>query len=129
MSALSEDLAKTWLRECGLPVPAGSVAGTREAAAQGEAPGHASVTGPVVIKALVPTGRRGKAGAILIAQTEAERRAAAASLIGSALNGYQVAAVYVEKKIAIHKELYLSFVLSSDQPEVLISTRGGVDIE
>ena len=114
MIALTEDLAKRWLRERGLP---------------GAAPGHASVAGPVVVKALVPTGRRGKAGAILMAETEAERSAAAASLIGSTLNGHQVAAVYVEQKIAIHKELYLGFVLSSDQPEVLISTRGGVDIE
>ena len=87
------------------------------------------MTSGAVVKALVPTGRRGKAGAVIAVADADGAAAAAAKLLGSTVNEHRVSAVYVEERIAIKEEYYLSFVLSGDEPEVLITRRGGVDIE
>ena len=125
MIRLSEAEAKTWLRESGLPVPWGMAASDAAAAAASVAE-HA---GPAVVKAMVATGRRGKAGAVLMADDGAARGAAAASLLGREVNGFRTAAVYVEQRIAITAEYYFAVVLDGASPEVLISCAGGVEIE
>ncbi|MPZ44322.1 MAG: hypothetical protein GEV05_13125 [Betaproteobacteria bacterium] len=61
---------------------------------------------------------------------DAERAAAAAAkLLGTTVNGHLVRSVYVEERVAIADEYYLSFVLSGARSEVLVSRSGGVDIE
>lgn len=125
MLRLTEDLAKQWLQDNGLPVPQGFAAASREearSAAERMARG-------VVVKALVPTGRRGKSGAVLMGAHADEASTAAAKLLGSVVNGHVVRRVYVEERVAIKDEYYLSFVLHDDMPEVLLSCSGGVDIE
>ncbi|MFA5490097.1 MAG: ATP-grasp domain-containing protein, partial [Candidimonas sp.] len=63
MKALSEAQTKTWLRGHGLPVPWGMAANSaREALASQE-----TRAGRAVVKAMIPTGRRGKAGAVIMA--------------------------------------------------------------
>jgi len=124
MIPLTEDLTKAWLRRMGLPVPRGYVARS-----PGDTQADGPPAGPLVVKALVPTGRRGKAGAVVATDDAAQLRAATERLLGAQVNGHRVRAVYIEERIAIAAEYYVSFFLQSDQAEILISMRGGVDIE
>ncbi|MEX2450673.1 MAG: ATP-grasp domain-containing protein [Rhodospirillales bacterium] len=125
MYRLTEDKAKARLRDFGLPVPDGVVAATpEEAAAFAE-----NRPGGVVVKALVPTGRRGKAGAVKSAATPKETADAARAILGQTVHGYRVEQVYVEARIPIADEFYLSFAIERFPPQVLVSRAGGVDIE
>lgn len=125
MTPLDEDQAKRWLRDCGLPVPWGARASS-VLEARATCTAH---PGAAVVKALVPTGRRGKAGAVLMADDADARAAAAAKLLGTTVNSYRCAAVYVEERIDIQAEYYVAFVLGETGTELLVSLRGGVDIE
>ncbi len=125
MIRLTEDLTKRWLREEALPVPRGGIARTADEAAS---IAH-GMKGGAFVKALVPTGRRGNAGAVIAAAHEQAAAAAAARLLGSIVNGHTVSAVYIEEGVRIRDEYYVSFVLQSDAPELLITRSGGVDIE
>ena len=125
MLRLTEDLAKQWLRDSGLPTPqAFAVASPQEARSAAE-----RMPEGAVVKALVPTGRRGKAGAVLLAEDADQAGAAAAKLLGTVVNGHVVRKLYVEARVAIKDEYYLSFVVRDDRAEVLVSRSGGVDIE
>lgn len=82
-----------------------------------------------VVKALVPAGRRGKAGAVRVTGSAQECRVAAAELLGSSVHGHTVHQVYIEQRVAIRDEYYLSFTLAGPRPEVLLTRSGGVDVE
>ena len=122
---LLEDRAKAWLRARGLPVPAGAAVAS---AAQAESAAQ-SLGGKVAVKALVAAGRRGKAGAVKLAASPHEARAAADAILGLELAGRRVEQVFVEQAVAIQDELYLSFGFGRLAPQVVVSRRGGVDIE
>ncbi|MEQ8193695.1 MAG: ATP-grasp domain-containing protein, partial [Rhodospirillales bacterium] len=125
MFRLTEDKAKARLRDFGLPVPDGAVAASPEEAARfAEDRPHG-----VVVKALIPTGRRGKADAVKMAKTPEEAAEAARSILGRTVHGYRVEQVYVEARVPIAEEYYLSFAIESFPPQVLVSRSGGVDIE
>jgi succinyl-CoA synthetase beta subunit len=122
---LTENVTKARLRDAGLPVPAGDVAHSpKEAASLAEKLGN-----HVVVKALIPTGRRGKAGAVKLVATPDEAAQSARDMLGQTINGYIVEAVYVEQQISIATELYLSFAVEQFPPQVLVSAEGGIDIE
>lgn len=125
MLRLTEENAKAWLRARGLPVPRGEAAAT--AADAGRI--ATDLGGSVVVKALVPTGRRGKAGAVIVAHSSRDAAAAAKRLIGSTVEGYVVERVYVEEKADIADELYLGFAFGTMAPKIVVSRKGGVDIE
>ena len=125
MRRLTEDRVKQRLRDEGLPVPVGyAAASALEVCSIVE-----RMPRGAVIKALVPAGRRGKAGAVLHAGNAVDAGVAAAGLLGSTVNGHRVTRVYVEERISIVDELFLSFVLVDDKAEVIVSRRGDVDIE
>ncbi len=86
---------------------------------------------PVVIKAQVFTGGRGKAGAIKIANSRPEAVEAISELRGKIISGYKVEKVLVERKVAIEKEFYLSATIDrlKHQPLIIASSEGGMDIE
>lgn len=86
---------------------------------------------PVVLKAQVPIGGRGKAGGIQSAGNEKEAQEKIASILSMTISGYHVEKVLAEEKIAIEKELYLSIVLdrSHRMPLLMASREGGIDIE
>ncbi|HEY9278892.1 MAG TPA: ATP-grasp domain-containing protein [Eoetvoesiella sp.] len=125
MTPLNEAQTKQWLHASQFPVPQGVTATSADAAHTTTA----SFPGPAVVKALVPTGRRGKAGGVIMARDAGERGKAAAQLIGTAVNGHLVNAVYIEECIAIEQEYFLAFLLTDAGPQVLVSRFGGVDIE
>lgn len=86
---------------------------------------------PVVLKALVPGGRRGKAGAVRICRSEAEVQENAAALLGTQLGAFPVDALLVEELVDIRRELYVAIEIARGRPEytLLLSAYGGVEIE
>jgi len=121
-----EHAAKPLLARAGIAVPPGRLATTPEAAAQ-----VAAEIGPAVVKAQVPTGKRGKAGGIRLAATPAEAREHAAAILGMAIDGHRVDRVLIEGQVPIARELYAA-VLNDPVtcgPVVLFSPLGGMDVE
>jgi len=86
---------------------------------------------PLVIKAQVQIGGRGKAGGVRFAENTAQLQEITDSLLFSELKGLVVNKLLVEEKADIKTEWYLSILLDRDKksPRVLFSASGGVDIE
>lgn len=125
MFSLTEDQAKEALRAAGLPVPDGRAC----ASADDAIAAARDLGGAVVVKALVPTGRRGKADAVKMVATADQAGAAAAAMLGTEVHEFAVEQVYVEQRMAIAEEYYLSLSLEGFPPQILLSRHGGVDIE
>jgi succinyl-CoA synthetase beta subunit len=86
---------------------------------------------PVVVKAQVMIGGRGKAGGIKFADNMDELKQAVESIFGLDIKGHIVKKVMVTKKTEIKKELYLSIMLDRNTkcPVIIFTQMGGVDIE
>ncbi|HEY5002377.1 MAG TPA: ADP-forming succinate--CoA ligase subunit beta [Ktedonobacteraceae bacterium] len=124
---IHEYQAKDILARYGIPIQPGRIAHTPE-----EAESIArELGGPVVIKAQVYVGGRGKAGGIQFGDTPAQAREAAARVLGMDIKGLTVEKVLVVSKIDIKEEYYLGIILDrkSQAPVVMISKEGGIDIE
>ena len=121
-----EHAAKPLLAARGIAIPRGALARTPD-----EAAAVAARIGAVVVKAQVPTGKRGKAGGIKLAATPEEARRHAAAIIGMDIAGSRVEKVLVEEQVSIARELYAAVLndASSKSPLVMFSTAGGMDIE
>ena len=133
---IHEYQAKTLLRDYGIPVPRGEVAATPEEARRIAA----ELAGPMVVKAQIHAGGRGKGGGVKTAATPAEASAAARSILGMQLvthqtgpEGKKVRKVLVEEASTIRKELYLSLVVDRSRGKECVvfmaSEAGGMDIE
>jgi succinyl-CoA synthetase beta subunit len=87
--------------------------------------------GPCVVKAQVPTGKRGKAGGIKKADSAGEASDAAAAILGMSIDGHRVESVLIEQRAAIARELYAAVMTDfpAAKPLILFSTEGGMDIE
>jgi len=111
----------------GVPVPSGKPARTVEAAvAAAEQIGY-----PCVVKAQVQIGGRGKLGGIKLCADREEARAGAEAILGMDIRGLTVHEVWVEGASQIASEYYASVVFdrSAKAPLVMLSTKGGMDIE
>ncbi len=86
---------------------------------------------PVVVKAQVQVGGRGKAGGIKLAADATEARTHASDILGMDIKGHTVGTVWIEKASAIAEEYYASFTLDRAAKLHLgmLSARGGVEIE
>ena len=124
---IHEYQAKDILARYGIPIQPGRVAHTPEEAAAIAR----ELGGPVVIKAQVYVGGRGKAGGIQFGDTPEEARAAAARVLGMDIKGLTVEKVLVVSKLDIKEEYYLGIILDrkSQSPVVMVSKAGGLDIE
>jgi succinyl-CoA synthetase beta subunit len=124
---LLEHQGKHLLRAAGLSVPQGQVATSPAAAAEAAR----SLGGRAVCKAQVPTGKRGKSGAVKLVDSPEEAEQFATDFLGREVGGFEVAAVIVEEAADIDRELYAAILddPSSKGPLVLFSTEGGMDIE
>jgi len=124
---LQEYRSKEILARHGVAVPDGETATSpdeaREAAAR--------IGGPVVVKAQVLVGGRGKAGGVKLAATPDEAAARAAEIIGLDIKGVTVRTVLVAPAARIAKEYYLGLILDRGGQAVTIiaSAEGGVEIE
>lgn len=118
--------AKPLLVSAGIAVPESEVAWDAEAA---EA--IASRIGKCVVKAQVPTGKRGKAGGIKLASTPEEARAHAEAILGMTIDGHRVEKLLIEAQVPIARELYAAVLndAASKNPMILFSVMGGMDVE
>jgi succinyl-CoA synthetase beta subunit len=114
------------LAPAGIPVPPSIHCETEEAAALA----FVSI-GPCVVKAQVPTGKRGKAGGIRIANTVDEVATVARTILAMSIDGHPVKSVLIEAQAKIVREFYAAVLndTASRRPLVLFSTEGGMDIE
>jgi succinyl-CoA synthetase beta subunit len=124
---LYEYQGKQLFRQFGIPVSEGRLATTpEEARAAAEELG-----GPVVVKAQVLTGGRGKAGGVKLAVDPADAEQKARDILGLDIRGHVVRKVWVEQASDIAKEYYLSvtFDRGAKKPLFMFTTQGGVEIE
>lgn len=124
---LFEYQGKQYFARFGIPVSAGGVAVTvDEAVAVAETAEY-----PVVVKAQVQVGGRGKAGGIKLANNADEVREHAGNILGMDIKGHLVERVWVEHASDIEDEYYASFTLdrAAKQHLLMLSAKGGVDIE
>ena len=132
---IHEYQAKELFGKYDVPVPRGGVAFTSDEAVQ-----VAKTLGgyPVVIKAQIHAGGRGKGGGVKLAQSEPEVADIAGQIIGMNLvthqtgpQGRPVKKVLVEQGLNIAKELYLSIIPDRETAKivVMVSEAGGMDIE
>ena len=121
-----EHAAKPLLTAAGIATPRGVLAERPDEAARA-----ASELGAVVVKAQVPTGKRGKAGGIGLADSPAEAEARAQAIIGLEIAGHRVEKVLVEERCGIAREFYAAVINdpASKSPLVMFSTEGGMDVE
>ena len=111
----------------GIPVsPGEAVQNVEDAVAAADRLGY-----PVVVKAQVLTGGRGKAGGVKLANNSAEAREYATSILGLDIKGHIVGTVWMEKASDIAEEYYASFTLDRSAKAYLgmLSAQGGVEIE
>src|SRR6188472_4558860 len=124
---LLEYQGKQLFKKHGLPVPEGAYAATvAEAAEVADDLGY-----PVVIKAQVQIGGRGKAGGIQLARDHDEAAQHAEGILGMDIRGFTVHELYVEKASEIDEEYYAAIVFdrSAKKPMAMLSRMGGMDVE
>jgi len=131
---IHEYQGKAVLSSFGVPVPKGKVAYT-----VAEAVENAKELGlPVVVKAQIHAGGRGKAGGVKLARSPEDARAAASAMLGAKLvthqtgpQGQTVRRVWVEEGSEIEREAYLAVAIDREQrlPVVMACSEGGMDIE
>jgi succinyl-CoA synthetase beta subunit len=124
---LHEHQGKELFRRHGIPVSEGRLATTpEEARAAADEIGY-----PVVVKAQVLIGGRGKAGGIKLAADAAEVETSAGEILGMDIRGHVVRKLWIERASDIAREYYLSltFDRSAKQPLFMFTTQGGMEIE
>jgi succinyl-CoA synthetase beta subunit len=124
---LFEYQGKQLFARYGIPVSKGDVAETvDEAVTAADGAGY-----PVVVKAQVQVGGRGKAGGIKLAANADEVREHAGNILGMDIRGHVVERVWVEQASDIAEEYYASFTLDRSAKKFLgmLSAQGGVEIE
>jgi len=124
---LLEYQGKQLFAKHGVPVPEGRPATTvPEAVEAAEDLGY-----PIVIKAQVQIGGRGKAGGIKLAKDRAEAEESAKAILGMDIRGFTVHELYVEEASEIDEEYYAAIVFdrSAKKPMVMLSRMGGMDVE
>ncbi len=126
---LMEYQAKALFKRFGLPVQRGCVVDCAEDVAPALA--REGITGPLVVKAQVQIGGRGKAGGIQFAEDPGQAAEQTRRMLGSTLRDLKVEKVYIVERADFQKEWYLSIMLDrlSKQPMIIFSALGGMEIE
>jgi succinyl-CoA synthetase beta subunit/citryl-CoA synthetase large subunit len=124
-----EHHSKQLIGEQGVPVPRHWVVTAGEAA-ESVFREHFQGKG-AVLKALVPVGKRGKAGAVKFAFSAEEAKAAAKELLSMTVRHFPVEQVLMEERIDIQEEWYVSITIDKNKqlPVIIASTDGGVEVE
>jgi len=124
---LYEYQGKQLFARFGIPISEGRFATTPDEARTAAQ----ELGGPVVVKAQVLTGGRGKAGGVKLADTPADAEAKARDILGLDIRGHVVRRLWIEQASDIAKEYYLSitFDRGAKKPLFMLTTEGGVEIE
>lgn len=127
MGRVLEHVSKSLIQKAGVATPVNRVASTSEEVGQLTQ----EIGKPVVLKALVPVGKRGKAGAIKFADKPEQAVELANQLFQMTVRHFPVEQVLVEEKIDIAEEWYLSITLDKGKqmPVIIATLEGGVDVE
>ena len=116
---LLEYESKEILKKHGIPVPTGQVVSRSE---------DLQMEGPVVLKAQIPLGGRGKSGGIIEAESKEKAKAGIEHLLSTEVRGYRPKKILVEEKIAVEHEFFTA--VTSDtvakSPLAIFSQEGGV---
>ncbi|MFW9964524.1 MAG: ADP-forming succinate--CoA ligase subunit beta [Candidatus Sifarchaeia archaeon] len=124
---LFEHEAKDIFRAFNMPTPLGGVARTPEEAKERAA----EVGKPVVVKAMVLAGKRGKAGGVKFADTPQEAEKCAEEILKMRINDLPVDAVLIEEKLDIEQEIYAGITIDRNERKYVVigSASGGMSIE
>jgi succinyl-CoA synthetase beta subunit len=124
---LHEYQSKLRFAEFGIPVPKGKVAPSPQQAYEIAK----EIGGPVVVKAQVLTGGRGKAGGVKLAKSPKEAQDHADSILGMDIKGHKVLKVLIDPASEIKSEIYLGVTndRGARKPLIMASAEGGVEIE
>lgn len=124
---LHEYQSKFRFAEYGIPIPRGKVANTPSEAFEIAK----EIDEPVVVKAQVLVGGRGKAGGIKVAQSPEEAEQHATDILNMTIKGLRVGKVLIDPAADIGDEIYLGITLdrAARRPVMMASAAGGVDIE
>jgi len=119
---LLEHESKEILRLFGIPTPKGQLV---------SGPGPLEIKGPVMLKAQIPIGGRGKTGGIIEASTEEDIRSGIERILSTPVRGYKPTKVLVEEKTEVVQEFFMAVAYDTvaKAPVAIFSTEGGVDIE
>src|SRR2546421_8529452 len=132
---IHEYQAKELLKKFNVPVPRGLVAHTAEEAFQAA---KELAVQPVVVKAQIHAGGRGKGGGVKLAKTAEEAAELAGKMLGMKLVTHQtgpegrvVRRLLIEETLSIEKELYLGILVDRGEgkPVFMASAAGGMEIE
>ena len=124
---LHEYQARALLKSAGIAMPDGDVASTPS-----EAESIARrIGGPVVVKAQVHSGGRGKAGGVKLARSPSEAADHASHILGMTIKGLTVHRVLVVPAADIASESYVGIIMdrATQRPVFMVSSAGGIDIE
>lgn len=110
-----------------IPIPRGRLASTPEEAKRIAE----ELNGPVVLKAQVLVGGRGKAGGIRLVKSPKEAEDEASKILGERIKDIPVRRLLVEEAVSIQQEIYFGMTVDREKGETLLiaSAEGGVDIE
>jgi len=124
---IHEYQAREIFQSYGMPVPPGRVCTTADEVKQAAA----EIGRPVVIKAQVHVGGRGKAGGVKIAQSPEDAWDIGKQILGMDIKGLTVKKVLVAEAVDIESEAYLGVIIDrqAKAATMMISAAGGVDIE
>jgi len=124
---LFEYQARDLFEEHNIPVLAGAVASTPEAAEAAAS----KMGGKVVVKAQVKVGGRGKAGGVKLAQDAQDARGKAEAILGMDIKGHTVHQVMIAQAAPIAEEYYMAILLDRANRNFLVmaSVAGGMEIE
>ncbi len=127
MARVLEHISKELLARRGVTVPRFGVATDPDSALDVAA----QIGYPVVVKALVTSGKRGQAGAVRFADEPAALQQVVSEILKLRLGDDPVEQILVEQRLPIARELFLSISIDTEQrcPVILLSGVGGVDIE
>ena len=119
---LLEYESKEILKEYGIPVPTGQAVSRSK---------DLQMEGPVVLKAQIPLGGRGKAGGIIKAERREEVESGIEHLLSTEVRGYRPRKILVEERIAVEQEFFtaVTYDTVAKSPLAIFSQEGGVDIE
>ena len=124
---LHEYQTKFRFADFGIPIMKGKTAATPQEAYDIAR----ELNGPVVVKAQVLAGGRGKAGGVKLAQTPEQAEQVASNIIGMTIKGLIVRKVLVDPAVNIGSEIYLGIVndRTIGRPVMMASSEGGIEIE
>ncbi len=124
---LFEHEAKDIFRQFGMPTPPGGVARTPEEAEKKAA----EVGKPVVVKAQVLSGKRGKAGGVKFADSPRDAAEMAKEILTMRINDLPVESVLIEEKLDIEQEIYVGITIDRNERKYVVigSAAGGMSIE